>query len=75
MCLVEPPKNNMKVILVTGFGLFRDYKVNASWEAVKLLPDEIGDFKLVKIEVPVAYDAVETRIPDLWKELNPEVKF
>lgn len=64
----------MKTILVTGFGLFRDYKINASWEAVKLLPDEIDEFKLIKIEVPVVYDIVETKIPALWKEHDPEVK-
>lgn len=64
----------MKTVLVTGFGPFRDYKINASWEAVKLLPDEIDECKLVKTEIPVVYDTVETKIPALWKEHSPEVK-
>lgn len=63
----------MKVILVTGFGPFRDHQVNASWEAVRLLPDEIDEFTLVKIEIPVVYDSVETKIPVLWKDYKPEV--
>lgn len=64
----------MKTILVTGFGPFRNHHINASWEAVRLLPDAIDDLKLVKVEIPVLYDNVETKIPALWKELEPEVK-
>lgn len=64
----------MKTILVTGFGPFRDHLVNASWESVKLLPDEIDDYKLVKKEIPVLYYDVETKIPAFWRELNPEVR-
>lgn len=63
----------MRTILVTGFGPFRDHQVNASWEAVKLLPNEIEDIKLVKVEIPVTYEDVDTKIPALWKDLNPEV--
>lgn len=64
----------MKTILVTGFGPFRDHLVNASWESVKLLPDEIDGYKIVKKEIPVLYNDVEMKIPALWRELNPEVK-
>lgn len=63
----------MKTILVTGFGPFNGHNINASWEAVKLLPDEVDDFVLVKTEIPVIYDKVERKIPTLWKELNPQV--
>lgn len=64
----------MKTILVTGFGPFRDHIVNASWESVKLLPDEIDGYQIVKKEIPVLYNDVEMKIPALWEELNPEVK-
>lgn len=62
----------MKAILVTGFGPFGAHPVNASWESVKLLPDEIDDYQLVKKEIPVLYYDVETTIPAIWREINPE---
>ncbi|KAG5889118.1 hypothetical protein JTB14_034176 [Gonioctena quinquepunctata] len=71
----------MANILVTGFGPFGGHKVNASWQAVKLLPDEIpneyhkhlpfGGFKLIKKEVPVEYMQVEKEVPSLWQEFDP----
>lgn len=66
-------------ILVTGFGPFKKYVVNASWEAVKELQKlwensvEFSDVKLVAEEIPVSYDHVSTHIPQLWKEHNPLV--
>lgn len=63
----------MKTILVTGFGPFAEHKINSSWEAVKLLPDEINDFKVVKLEIPVIYNYIEHEVPALWREHNPEV--
>lgn len=60
-------------ILVTGFGPFRDHKINASWEAVKLLPDNINGYNIVKKEISVTYYDVETNVPTLWKELKPVV--
>lgn len=62
-----------EVVLVTGFGPFREHNVNASWEAVKLLPDKIDEFHIKKQEIPVTYYDVEKNIPNLWKELNPSV--
>ena len=43
-----------KTILITGFQPFGGERVNPSFEAVKRLPDEIGGFRLVKLELPVA---------------------
>lgn len=63
------------VILVTGFGPFGEHKVNASWEAVKLLRDrEINGAKIVVEEIPVVYTYVEEQVPLLWKRYNPKVK-
>src|SRR5437879_10632814 len=41
--------------IVTGFEPFGGGTVNPSWEAVKLLPDRIGNIKLIKLELPVSY--------------------
>ncbi len=44
-----------KKILVTGFEPFGGETVNPSWEAVKLLPDVIGENELEKLELPVEF--------------------
>lgn len=64
-------------ILVTGFGPFDMHEVNASWEAVKELQKlwansvEFSDVELVTEEIPVSYDHVSNRVPQLWKKHNP----
>lgn len=45
--------------------------MNASWEAVKLL--ELDGVKLIKHEIPVAYDSVDGMVPELWNQHNPDV--
>jgi hypothetical protein len=64
-------------VVVTGFGPFGNYKINASWEAVKLLPsmnieEEFG-VKLIIHEIPVTYEYVAENVPALWKVHNPMV--
>ncbi|KAL0123723.1 hypothetical protein PUN28_005907 [Cardiocondyla obscurior] len=72
---VEPKRK----ILVTGFGPFSTYKVNASWEAVKELQKlwensvESADIELITEEIPVSYDYVSEHIPDFWKKYNPSI--
>lgn len=72
---MPPPAENMKdVILVTGFGPFGEHKVNASWEAVKLLKKrEIDNAEIVVEEIPVIYSYIEEQVPLLWKKYNPKV--
>ena len=50
--------------------------MNFSWETVKHLwslewPNNI---KLITRQLPVIYDIVYEQVPQLWKELNPDVK-
>ncbi len=62
-----------KMILVTGFEPFGKEKINPSYEAVKLLPGQIGQWKLKKLELPVGFKesakvlkkAVEVCTPDV----------
>ncbi|KAH0546121.1 pyroglutamyl-peptidase 1 [Cotesia glomerata] len=68
----------IKNIVVTGFGPFGEHKINASWEAVKELSKISNDklknkyeVNLIIEEIPVAYDHVDSRVPQLWKEYDP----
>lgn len=44
----------MKIIM-TGFDPFGGETVNPAWEAVKLLPDVVGNAELVKLELPTVF--------------------
>ena len=62
----------MKKLLITGFEPFGGEKINPSWEAVKLLPDEVGDFLLSKIEVPVVFGKAAETVIEKASEINPD---
>lgn len=73
-------ENKRRNIVVTGFGPFGTHKVNASWEAVKLLREKSGsklqqlyNIDLIIEEIPVVYDHVASRVPQIWKEYDPLV--
>lgn len=62
----------MMKILVTGFDPFGDDTINPAIEAVKLLPDEIDDVEIIKLEIPTVFyksadvvaEAIEKEQPD-----------
>ena len=60
-------------ILITGFQPFGGQSVNPAWEAVRKLPDVLGNKVLWKLEIPVtfggAFDAVEAKAA----EIDPDV--
>ncbi len=62
----------LKKLLITGFEPFGGEKINPSWEAVKLLPDEIGDFSLTKIEVPVVFGKAADTVIEKAEEINAD---
>lgn len=65
----------IREIYITGFGKFTGHEdVNASWEAVQLLPDTVKIdsqvFKVNKLEVPIVYEKVDQFVEKIWKT-NP----
>uniref|UniRef100_A0A667YY00 Pyroglutamyl-peptidase I n=1 Tax=Myripristis murdjan TaxID=586833 RepID=A0A667YY00_9TELE len=66
---------NKKKVIVTGFEPFGEHTVNSSWVAVQEL-DRLGLGEAVDLyvcEVPVEYQAVQSLLPSLWKQHQPQV--
>ena len=59
-------------ILMTGFEPFGRERINPSWEAVFLLPDEIGGAQVSKRRLPVTYAGSEAALWRLMDELRPD---
>lgn len=78
--LIIMAESNPRTVLVTGFGPFGIHNINASWQAVKKLSEssseklkKLYNINLIIEEIPVRYDYVFGRIPELWKEHKPLV--
>lgn len=63
----------MKKLLITGFDPFDGETVNPSWEAVRLLPDRIGEYELCKLQIPTVFGAAGQRVLQKAAEVNPDV--
>ena len=59
-------------VLVTGFTPFGGEQINPSWEAVKRLPDRIGEAVLLKREIPTEFDAACAALRAAMDELRPD---
>ncbi|KAJ8274018.1 hypothetical protein COCON_G00086430 [Conger conger] len=67
--------NGKRTVVVTGFGPFGEHAVNASWVAVQEL-ELLGlgpDVQLHVQEVPVEYQAVNSLLPSLWEQYQPQL--
>ena len=63
----------MKKLLITGFDPFGGETINPAWEAVKLLPDVIGAYKLTRLEIPTVFGAASREVLDAAQECQPDV--
>ena len=61
----------MKSILVTGFAPFGGEIINPSYEAVKLLPDEILNYKIVKKEIQTAFNLSKDELIETIQKEQP----
>lgn len=58
-------------ILVTGFEPFGGETTNASWEAVKLLPEEVAGHKLVRMLLPVEFGRSGDMVCEQIEAIHP----
>lgn len=63
---------DIKKLLITGFDPFDGANINPSWEAVKLLPEQIGNWRLTKLEIPTVYGLATQTLLDVAKDLRPD---
>ena len=63
----------MKKLLITGFEPFGGEQINPSWEAVKHLPDIVGEYELNKLLIPVAFAKAAECVIAYADEIDPEV--
>lgn len=62
-----------KKLLITGFDPFGGETVNPSWEAVRLLPEEIGAFRLTKLQIPTVFGLSAETVLAAAEKLQPDV--
>ncbi len=60
-----------KTILVTGFEPFRGLEKNASWEAVRLLPEQVMGSPIVKRQLPVKWFLCVEELEQALEEIRP----
>ena len=63
----------MKKLLITGFDPFGGETVNPAWEAVKLLPDQIGDYSLTKLQIPTVFATGAQTVLAAAQSLQPDL--
>ena len=60
-------------LLITGFDPFGGQTLNPAWEAVKNLPDSVGDFVLCKLMIPTVYAEAPRIIIETAEKWHPDV--
>ena len=62
----------MKKLLITGFDPFGGETVNPSWEAVRLLPERIGEYDLTKLQSPTEFSRASEAVLMAAEALQPD---
>ena len=60
-------------LLITGFDPFGGETVNPAWEAVKSLPDEIGEYVLCKLGIPTAFGLGAQMVLEKAAQFRPDL--
>ena len=63
----------MKKLLITGFDPFGGEAINPAWEAVKLLPDTIGEYALCKLQIPTVFGLGAAAVLEAAAGTQPDV--
>ena len=63
----------MKKLLITGFEPFGGEEINPSWEAVLRLPDQISEYTLSKLRLPVEFSRAADCVLRAADEVRPDV--
>ena len=63
----------MKKLLITGFVPFGGADVNPSWLAVERLPNQVGEYKLCKREIPTVFGEAATMVYSKAVEIGADV--
>lgn len=59
-------------LLITGFDAFGKDRINPSFKAVSMLPDNINDLKIFKRELPTKYKESELVLNKYINEIDPD---
>lgn len=62
-----------KILLITGFDPFGGAFVNPAWQAVQLLPDTVGNYRLHKLPIPTVFGKAADRVIRQAEELHADV--
>jgi len=63
----------MKRILITGFAPFNQETINPSFEAIKNLPDKMGDHIIKKMELPTEFFNSGKLLIEELNKFNPDI--
>jgi pyroglutamyl-peptidase len=62
-----------KTLLITGFDPFGGADINPAWEAVKALPDTVGNYELRKLQIPTVFGEAAGNVLDAARKIGPDV--
>ena len=61
----------MKKLLITGFDSFGENSVNPSWETVRHLPEQVGNYMLCKLQIPTVFGLAAQTVLEKAQKVNP----
>ena len=62
----------MKQLLITGFDPFGGEPINPSWEAVRRLPEQVGAWRLTKLQIPTVFGLAARTVLEIACQIKPD---